>query len=115
MGEQISRQSLNQRSMQVILHAGNARDIVVNILDKLSTNNKTNDYSGLEEKILKAHTELAKAHACQTDILQLEANEQDIPYSALFGHAQDTLMTAKSELLLVEKMLPIFKKMEGLT
>lgn len=76
----------------------------------MGINNKISNSKELEKKLGEAHEELTKAHACQTDILQLEANDQFIPYSALFGHAQDTLMTAKSELLLVEKMLPIMKR-----
>ena len=45
-------------------------------------------------------------------MLQREANGDFIPYSVLFGHAQDTLMTIQSELIMAEKLVPAFRELK---
>ena len=49
------------------------------------------------------------AHGLQTDTLQLEASGEQIRYSTLFCHAQDTLMTAQSEILIGEHLVRLFE------
>lgn len=110
MNEEEIRDDLNLISLQVILHAGNARDIVMKVLDGLATPNP--DFTMLNNKLEEAHKEITVAHKNQTDILQREANGDFIPYSVLFGHAQDTLMTIQSELIMAEKLLPAFRKLK---
>lgn len=111
MGEAIEREDLNTISMQVILHAGNARDLAMQIMALFEecplNKNKVQELSK------QARSELTLAHNQQTDILQIEANGGTIPYSVLFIHAQDTLMTIQSELLLIEKFVPIINKLGG--
>lgn len=111
MSEEEERDKLNIISMQVILHAGNARDIVMNVLDKLA--DETPDFEDLSKQMSEARKEITQAHQQQTDMLQKEASGEFIPYSVLFGHAQDTLMTIQSELTLVEKLLPVIKGLKG--
>ncbi|WP_288760857.1 PTS lactose/cellobiose transporter subunit IIA [uncultured Lacticaseibacillus sp.] len=110
MDEEEIRDDLNLISMQVILHAGNARDIVMEVLDGLATKNP--DFALLGNKLEKARAEITIAHKNQTDMLQREANGDFIPYSVLFGHAQDTLMTIQSELIMAEKLVPAFRELK---
>lgn len=106
----ISRDELNIISMNVILHAGNARDLNMSVLDMLAENDK--NYIAIEEKINSAKKELNEAHKFQTDMIQLEANDKEVPFSVLLIHAQDTLMTITSEVLMTENMVKIFKNKE---
>ncbi|MBC1483028.1 PTS lactose/cellobiose transporter subunit IIA [Listeria sp. FSL L7-1485] len=99
--------SLNELSMNILIHAGNARNDLVHALNFL----EELDFDKAEESIQTAKKEIVIAHGLQTDTLQLEASGNQIRYSTLFCHAQDTLMTAKSEILIGEHMVRLFKKM----
>ncbi|MDN6571924.1 MAG: PTS lactose/cellobiose transporter subunit IIA [Tetragenococcus koreensis] len=99
---------LNELSMNILVHAGNAREQLVQSLNKLEEEN----FLEAEEKIKLARKEIVTAHGLQTDTLQLEAVGEQIRYSTLFCHAQDTLMTAQSEILLSEHLIRLFRKVD---
>lgn len=59
------------------------------------------------------------AHQSQTASLQAESNGEEIEYSILFTHAQDTCMTVCSEINIAQQLVDIceaiderFKKLE---
>ncbi|QVI35039.1 hypothetical protein BVJ53_05950 [Lacticaseibacillus chiayiensis] len=109
--EKLNRDDLNEISMQVILHAGNAREQLLNILDKLA--DPVFDQATIEADFNKAKKELNEAHSKQTAMIQKEAEGEFIPYSVLFVHSQDTLMTIQSELLMTEKMIKIVRSLRN--
>ena len=84
---------LNQLSMNILVHAGNARDHLVHSLESL----EAMDFTTAKQEVQAARKEVVIAHGLQTDTLQLEASGEQIRYSTLFCHAQDTLMTAQSD------------------
>ena len=49
------------------------------------------------------------AHKVQTATIQAQAAGEEVEYSLLFTHAQDTLMTISAELHMVKKMMPIVR------
>ncbi|MBO0458926.1 PTS lactose/cellobiose transporter subunit IIA [Enterococcus hulanensis] len=97
---------LNQLSMNILVHAGNARDHLVHSLERL----EEMDFEKAKEEVKAARKEVVVAHGLQTDTLQLEASGEQIRYSTLFCHAQDTLMTAQSEILIGEHLVRLFEK-----
>ncbi|EMG27256.1 putative phosphotransferase system enzyme IIA [Listeria fleischmannii subsp. fleischmannii LU2006-1] len=64
-----------------------------------------------KEKIQKAKEEVVIAHGLQTETLQKEASGEQVRYSTLFCHAQDTLMTAQSEILIGEHLVKLFESL----
>ncbi|MEO1769673.1 PTS lactose/cellobiose transporter subunit IIA [Candidatus Enterococcus ferrettii] len=96
---------LNQLSMNILVHAGNARDHLVQALESL----ETMDFEKAKTEVAAARKEVVVAHGLQTDTLQLEASGEQIRYSTLFCHAQDTLMTAQSEILIGEHLVKLFE------
>ncbi|QQZ09000.1 PTS lactose/cellobiose transporter subunit IIA [Heyndrickxia vini] len=104
--EQINKEELALVSMNVILHAGNARDYVYQAVDKASNG----DFVQADELMEKANEEIVTAHKAQTNTLQKEAEGIEIPYSPLFGHAQDTIMTVKSEMNIMREIIKLYKK-----
>lgn len=104
--EQINKEELAIISMNVILHAGNARDYVYQAVDKASNG----DFDQADELMKKANEEIVTAHKAQTNTLQKEAEGIEIPFSPLFGHAQDTLMTIKSEMNIMREIIKLYKK-----
>lgn len=96
---------LNQLSMNILVHAGNARDHLVRSLESL----EKMDFESAKTEVQAARKEVVVAHGLQTDTLQLEASGEQIRYSTLFCHAQDTLMTAQSEILIGEHLVRLFE------
>lgn len=102
--QQVEMDALNELSMQILVHAGDARNYMVKGLVALEKKNFTES----EELINQAHEEIIIAHGLQTSTLQKEAEGEPIRYSTLFCHAQDTLMTAQSEVLIAKRLISLF-------
>lgn len=96
---------LNQLSMNILIHAGNAREKLAASLRRL----ENQSFEEASKTIKEARREIVIAHGLQTSTLQQEAAGEQIRYSTLFCHAQDTLMTAKSEILIGEHLIKIIK------
>lgn len=97
-----------QVAMNIILNAGDARLACQKALDQMS------GFHFEEAKTLmkEAHDKITIAHRQQTNAIQGETNGEKSEYSLLFAHAQDTLMTINSEILMSEKMLKVFEQID---
>ncbi|MDF9824535.1 PTS system cellobiose-specific IIA component [Breznakia sp. PF5-3] len=92
-------------SMEIILHAGDAKRLIYEALDKAAQT----DFTAANILLNSAHEKIKEAHACQTKTIQKEANGAEFKYSVLFSHAQDTMMTIFSEYNMTLKMITILK------
>lgn len=102
----ISKEELIQSSMTMILHSGDARTAIMKAYDLLE-DDKIQEADDLLEE---AKELLNKAHQMQTSIVQFEASGEEIPYSPLFSHAQDTMMTVQTEYTLSKRIFGLYKK-----
>lgn len=100
------REEMAEVSMQMILHAGDARNLIMKALDLVSEGK----YGEAEQRLLEAKEELRQAHAQQTIVVQSEASGTRYEYSLLFSHAQDTVMTIFVEMNLAGKIIALQKK-----
>ncbi len=100
------RDELNKLSMKVLIHAGNARNFMVQSLEQIENQD---NYAEAETLIKQANNEIVIAHGMQTSVLQKEALGEPLAYSVLFCHAQDTLMTAQSEILIAKHLIKLFR------
>lgn len=96
----MNAQTVITTAMNVILHAGNARNLIHQAGDSLVEGK----WDPIEGKLKEAREELVTAHRLQTELLQAEAGDETIQVTVLFSHAQDTLMTTESELFFIETM-----------
>jgi PTS system cellobiose-specific IIA component len=103
-------EELTEISMKIILRAGNARALIKQALDLVAANRPADAEAKLEE----ARKEQTVAHETQTDIIQdaAEGKGPGIEYSLLFSHAQDTLMTVTSELMIAKQLLLIYRSLD---
>lgn len=97
-----------QAAMQIILHAGDARTMCKAALDAIAVP----DFMLAKKNIEDAQTEIREAHKIQTDAIQGECAGESSNYSVLFTHAQDTLMTINSEIIIAKQMIKIFESYE---
>lgn len=96
-------------AMQIILHAGNARNHASGALAAA----KKNDFVEADNLMNEAEKEIIEAHKAQTKIIQDEMSGLSYDYSLLFTHAQDTLMTIKSELNFAKELIDVLKIVYG--
>jgi|LDZU01.1.fsa_nt_gi PTS system cellobiose-specific IIA component len=104
--KQNTETEINLIAMQIIVDAGDARLHISNALTAM----ENNQFDISEENISCAQEKLKSAHVAQTKIIQDEAQGILFPHSLLFTHAQDTLMTIKSDLFLTKHLLNVFKQ-----
>ncbi|MBP1041006.1 PTS lactose/cellobiose transporter subunit IIA [Vagococcus sp. BWB3-3] len=104
--EKFRKEDLVQISMEMILHAGDARTALMLAYDLLEEDQLVE----AESKMKEANDLLTKAHKCQTKVVQSEAAGISIEYSPLFSHAQDTMMTVQSQYILSKKIFKLYLK-----
>lgn len=100
------REQLAEVAMQIILHAGDARNLVMEALDAAGEGR----YQEADQKLKDAKEELRQAHVSQTGVVQSEAAGTRYEYSLLFTHAQDTVMTIFAEYNLARKIIALYQK-----
>ena len=93
-------------AMNMIMHAGDARTLILDALEDFE-NNRDEE---AQNKLDKAHEELIKAHQIQTTYIQtIAGGGAEEQYSVLFTHAQDTMMTIYSEYNITSRLIRIIK------
>ncbi|WRS30543.1 PTS lactose/cellobiose transporter subunit IIA [Actinomycetaceae bacterium MB13-C1-2] len=99
----IAIDEVHQVAMEIILNAGNGRTKIKSALVAM----EECDFDKARTDLDAAQEEITKAHRAQTKLIQSEARGEEIPSSILFVHAQDTLMTIKSEQNIAERLMGI--------
>lgn len=97
---------LQTAAMQIILHAGDARAAAEDAV-KVAL---AGDIAAARGKIDDATALIAQAHSSQTDIIQKEAGGHDYPYSILFAHAQDTMMTIDLQIRMSSQLIDVIEQ-----
>lgn len=92
---------LEQTSMQLILHSGNARSLAYEAFDLALAG----EFAAATAKLREASAEISQAHAHQTALIQSEAEGRGVPPTLLLVHSQDHLMTAMVEVNLIERLV----------
>lgn len=92
-------------SMNIILHAGDARTCASKAIEYA----KNNEFEKAYEELDKAEAEMNKAHSAQTEVMQNEMAGSNYELCILFIHAQDTLMTIKSEINMAKEFIDLYK------
>ncbi|MCA0251113.1 MAG: PTS lactose/cellobiose transporter subunit IIA [Actinobacteria bacterium] len=95
-------------AMQIIINAGDARKLSFEAADAIAEG----DFTTAVELLDQAQVKVREAHRQHTDCIQAAAAGEDLPYSMLFTHAQDTLMTVNSEYRLVRKLTAVFQRID---
>ncbi len=96
------------KAMDIIMHAGDARLAYRRAMESLLEGRTDESKAKLKE----AETEITLAHQVQTDCIQGAVRGEDFEYNVLFAHAQDTLMTIYSEIMVVKQMTAMYEKLD---
>ena len=102
------REKMASIAMQIVIHAGDARNLIMEALDHAAEGL----YDQAEDKLKEAREELRQAHIFQTEVVQSEAGGKKYEYSLVFTHAQDTVMTICTEMNLAKKIISMYRKLD---
>lgn len=95
-------------SFGIITEAGGAKSSAMEALYAA----KKNDFN-LAEKLLKeANEQIGHASHLHFDVIQAEANGEQLEYKVLFLHAEDQLLSTQTLIILVEEMIELYKKIK---
>lgn len=97
-------EEMNKSAMDIIVHAGDARLLIMEALDTLAEDN----FEQANLKLNESHDEIKLGHKTQTTVVQKDVSGETVPHSLLFAHAQDTLMTVYTEYNLAVKLVKLF-------
>ncbi|MBV0930126.1 PTS lactose/cellobiose transporter subunit IIA [Lentilactobacillus sp. IMAU92037] len=95
---------LDQISMLMLTYSGKAKQILNQTIDTISLSTYKKD--DVPAQFEKAHKWLIKAHNEQNKAIKYVDNLQ---YSVLFTHAQDTLMNTETIYFLLTKLIPLIR------
>ncbi|PHM63152.1 PTS lactose/cellobiose transporter subunit IIA [Xenorhabdus ishibashii] len=98
-------------ALEIILNAGNAREKSEEAIKYAHIGDFKNAYLYLE----KAKKMMLSAHHAQTEIIQKETQGESFYLDLLFIHAQDTLMTIRSELNLRKEIIGLYEFIHNIT
>jgi PTS system cellobiose-specific IIA component len=94
--------------MDIIMHAGDARLACKKSLACLVEGEMAEAKSYMK----KADEEITQAHRVQTDCIQGVVAGEKFEYNVLFAHAQDTLMTIYSEIMLAKQITDMYGSLD---
>lgn len=106
--ENRQKEQIAEIAMKIVIHAGDARNLIMEALDCIGNN----QFEQAKDKLKKAQDEIHKAHIVQTEVIQAEAGGKEFSYSMLFTHAQDTIMTICTEFNLTKKLFILFEQVD---
>ena len=94
-----------QNAMNILMAAGEARNECKQAYEAIAAA----DFEAAQAKIDAADAKILEAHHVQTDAIQGAFRGEEQEYSLLFAHAQDTLMTIYSEIIVCKQLFKVFK------
>lgn len=92
-------------AMHMLVQSGHAKNILNNIWDDLSQHELSLDY--IDNQLDNSHNFLINAHKAQNKLL---ADIENIEYSVLVCHAQDTLSNTETIQFITEKFVNLYFK-----
>ncbi|NPV41734.1 MAG: PTS lactose/cellobiose transporter subunit IIA [Anaerolineae bacterium] len=96
-----------QFATMTILHAGNARKLIADAYCDLNDFN----FEAARQKIKEAKEEALFAHREQSKIIQAESQGESMEITLLLTHAQDSLMSAVSEMYIAKNMIKVVERL----
>ena len=107
MGEEEISET-TQDAMTILMAAGEARAEVKAAYEAIARG----DLDEAQERIAAADAKIIEAHHVQTDHIQGAFRGEPQEYDLLFSHAQDTLMTIYSEIIVSKQLYQVFKSLD---
>lgn len=98
--------SAEQVNFMLILHSGNARSKVLQVLREYREGNADE----ADSLLAQAEDDLKQAHEIHFKMVQKEASGEKVEFALLLMHAEDHLMSTLSMKELVKELIELFKQ-----
>jgi PTS system cellobiose-specific IIA component len=92
---------------QIISNAGTARSLLIEALQEAREGN----FNEVENKMTEANKYFSEAHKIHGKLIQKEAQGEPVPFSLLFMHAEDQLMSTETIRHLTKELLFMYKRL----
>ena len=97
-----------QNSMEIILHAGNAKALILEAIEQPEKGN----FEQANKMVEDANQEVLAAHEQHQSLLVQLANGEMVEVDLMMVHAEDHLNSANEEILLARHLIKVYKKLE---
>lgn len=98
-----------ERSMQLILHSGTGRSMVIEAIQNLA---KDHDIVKARKQIEEAGKEIGQAHDIQTAMMSAECDGHPVEKSILLIHAQEHFMTSLAVRDMAKLMVDLYEDLK---
>ncbi len=102
----MNKEELTMISFEIVSYAGDARSKLLLALEKA----KQGLFEECDALIAAANECLVSAHNAQMDVMQAEANGQDVVMGFIMVHAQDHLMTSLLFKDIIGSLIDVYRK-----
>ncbi|MCI5951178.1 MAG: PTS lactose/cellobiose transporter subunit IIA [Anaerostipes sp.] len=102
----MNKEELTMISFEIVSYAGDARSKLLLALEKA----KQGLFEECDALIAAANECLVSAHNAQMDVMQAEANGQDVEMGFIMVHAQDHLMTSLLFKDIIGSLIDVYRK-----
>ncbi len=102
----MNKEELTMISFEIVSYAGDARSKLLLALEKA----KQGLFEECDALIVAANECLVSAHNAQMDVMQAEANGQDVEMGFIMVHAQDHLMTSLLFKDIIGSLIDVYRK-----
>lgn len=103
------KKQIQEIAFKLISASGEAYDFFYKALQAA----KEKEYHKITELISQGDKKLAEAHKIQTEFLVAEARGEEIEYSVVMMHAQDSLMTTILYERIIIEQIELYKKIQN--
>lgn len=101
------KEELQTAAFQIIATVGEAKSLYVEAMYAA----RESDFETAEAKLEEGSKVYSQAHTFHFDLVQKEANGEDLPFSILFMHAEDQMLTTETVKIMAEEIVHLRKDM----
>lgn len=101
------KEELQTAAFQIIATVGEAKSLFIEAMYAA----RENDFEGAQAKLDEGTEVYSKAHSFHFELVQKEASGEDLPFSILFMHAEDQMLTTETVKIMAEEIVNLRKDM----
>lgn len=96
-------EDLQMVAFQIIAQVGEAKSLYIEAMRAA----RANDFEKADKLMVEGEASYAKAHHFHLDLVQKEAAGEQLPFSVLFIHAEDQLLTTETVKLMADEIIEL--------
>ncbi len=103
------KEEMQTVAFQIIAAVGEAKSLYVEAMYAA----REKDYEKADKLMKDGEAAYSNAHHFHFELIQKEANGEDLPFSILFMHAEDQMLTTETVKLMAEEIIVLRKELNN--